>query len=189
MGIDSGVGFLQGFLQAGASTLGGVTPAMQHKDMLGLPTDRWRLVTDAVMGGKSRGDMRSETRDGRECVCLSGDVSTRNDGGFIQLALDLDDAIARRAADFSGIRLDVLGNGESYNLHLRTADLWLPWQSYRASFVTTSEWRSVQLPFTTFRPYKTGASLRPARLKRIGVVAIGRPFAAAICIAGLGFYN
>jgi hypothetical protein len=162
---------------------------MQNDDMFGLPTDRWRLMTDAVMGGVSRGELGIETRAGRECMCLRGDVSTRNNGGFIQLALDLEDAVASQAEDCRGIRLDVLGNGESYNLHLRTGDLWLPWQSYRASFATTPEWRSVHLPFAAFRPYKTGASLNLARLKRIGVVAIGRPFAAEICVAGVGFYH
>ncbi len=152
-------------------------------------TGAWRLVSDGVMGGVSTGTMRSEEREGRMSVCLAGNVSTANNGGFIQLALDIDAGFAARAADYDGVSLKVLGNGEKYNVHLRTSNLWLPWQSYRAEFVAGAEWASVRLPFAGFSPYKTGSELRPQKLKRIGVVAIGRDFTADICVADLAFYR
>ena len=152
-------------------------------------TGAWRLVSDGVMGGVSTGTMRSEEHEGRMSVCLAGNVSTANNGGFIQLALDVDAGFAARAADYDGVSLKVLGNGERYNVHLRSSDLWLPWQSYRAEFVAGAEWTSVRLPFAGFAPYKTGSELRPQRLKRIGVVAIGRDFTADICVADLAFYR
>ena len=55
--------------------------------------------------------------------------------------------------------IDVYGNDETYNLHLRTADLWLPWQSYRATFQAPASWQTVQLPFVEFSPYKTSKAL------------------------------
>lgn len=154
-----------------------------------LPDDGWSLVTDAVMGGMSSGRMTRQTRDGRACTCLSGDVRTENNGGFMQLALAVDVQFARLAKGYDGIRLDVLGNSEQYGLHLRTRDLWLPWQSYRAAFVTHSTWQTVWLPFSEFVPYRTDRPLRIDQLKRLAVVAIGRAFAADICVAGVALYR
>lgn len=167
----------------------GTTNSADEGGLLRFPADGWRLVTDGVMGGISAGSMRFEEREGRASVCLAGDVSTANNGGFIQLALDLDASIAERAGEYDGVSLQVLGNGESYNVHLRSSDLWLPWQSYRAGFVATAEWKTVRLPFSGFEPYKTGSDLRPRKLKRIGIVAIGRDFAADVCVSDLAFYR
>lgn len=160
-----------------------------QSDRLALPTAGWRLITDTVMGGVSQGRSWRDTVAGRDAVCLEGDVSTDNNGGFVQITLDLDSDTARRAAQYDGISLQVLGNGERYNLHLRTRDLWLPWQSFRAGFDSAATWHEVRLPFTTFEPYRTGASLRPERLQRIGVVAIGRDFDASVCVAEPAFYR
>ena len=171
------------------SGLGGAAQAMQANDEWVMPGKDWRLVTDGVMGGVSQGVLRVENRAGRECLRLSGAVSTDNNGGFIQLVLPIDDEVARLATEFDGIRIDVSGNGEPYNVHLRTADLWLPWQSYRASFETTKQWRRIDLPFQSFEPYRTATSMAVERLKRIGIVAIGRDFEADVCVAGLAFYR
>ena len=159
-----------------------------HAQRLQLPTDGWRLVTDGVMGGVSRGTMTTEEIGGRTCTALRGRVSTENNGGFIQIALDLEGPL-RTAEEYDGIQLDVLGNGETYNVHLRTSDLWLPWQSYRASFETSAEWSTLYLPFSSFEPYRTGARLRLERLRRIGVVAIGREFDADVCLSGVALYR
>lgn len=174
--------FLSLILLAGMAKAG----AMENAEFLELPSNGWRLVTDGVMGGVSRGTMTTEEIDGQTCIALRGRVSTENNGGFIQIALDLEGPL-RNAEGYDGIRLDVHGNGETYNIHLRTSDLWLPWQSYRASFETSSEWTSVFLPFSEFEPYKTGSALRLDRLRRIGIVAIGRDFDANVCIGEVAF--
>jgi len=158
-------------------------------DQFPVPADGWRLVTDGVMGGVSTGALRIGGHQADDAVCLSGSVSTANNGGFIQLALDIDPQTAGHAPAYEGVAFRVSGNGETYNMHLRSSDLWLPWQSYRASFVAGAEWTVVKLPFSAFEPYKTGAALRPERLKRIGIVAIGRDFAADVCVRNLAFYR
>ena len=84
--------------------------------------------------------------------------------------------------------LDVYGNDEVYNLHLRTADIRLPWQSYRASFTAPAGWHSVRLPFAEFEGYRISAPLDLERLERIGIVAIGRAFMADLCVASLALY-
>lgn len=149
----------------------------------------WRLVTDGVMGGRSSGSLLPEEYRGRRCLRLRGAVSTANNGGFVQAALDLAGEGALDASMHQGIALQVAGNGEEYNLHLRTPDLWLPWQSYRARFVAGQDWTEIRLPFSAFAAYRTRTGLRTDRLSRIGVVAIGRAFEADVCIGDLYFYG
>ena len=148
----------------------------------------WRMATDGVMGGISRGTITRDTIAGRDCLRMQGDVRLENNGGFIQLVLSMQGTAATDASGYTGIMMDVYGNDEAYNLHLRTDDLWLPWQSYRATFQAPAHWQTVQLPFSDFTPYKTSKTLDLGELERIGVVAIGRAFRADVCVARLGFY-
>ena len=89
----------------------------------------------------------------------------------------------------TGIQLDVFGNNQTYNLHLRTSDIQRPWESYRQGFAAPSSWTTVELPFSDFVPHRTERPLNIARLRRIGIVAIGREFTADISIADIRFYS
>jgi hypothetical protein len=150
---------------------------------------QWRLVTDGVMGGRSSGQLWRGALEGRAALCLRGNVSLENQGGFVQIALELAPSGVFDAGAYRGLWLVVRGNGESYNLHLRTADLWLPWQSYRAELTAGPQWQEVRLPFDAFTPYRVETPLDTRRLRRLGLVAIGRAFAADLCIAGIGLYE
>ena len=154
-----------------------------------LTLDNMRLVTDNVMGGVSNGILKRSAKNERDCLLLSGDVSTENNGGFIQAVLDINPDESKKLTMADGLTLKVLGNGEPYNIHLRTTNLWFPWQAYRATFETDSQWQHITIPFESFVPYKTSTSLRPEKIKRIAIVAIGRDFKAEICISELGFYQ
>jgi hypothetical protein len=149
----------------------------------------WRLVTDNVMGGISTGQLTIEAVDGRRCLRMTGDVQLDNNGGFVQAALDIRQDELGDMASYRGIMLEVHGNGEQYNVHLRTSNLWLPWQAYRSSFEAGSEWQTLYLPFSEFDGYRTSKALDVGKLKRIGIVAIGREFRADLCIGRLGFYK
>ena len=150
----------------------------------------WALVSDRVMGGVSAGCMTRETVAGRDAIRMTGGVSLENNGGFLQVALDLGDAGGEvDARDWTGIRLEVFGNDQIYNLHLRTSDIRRPWESYRQSFRAPATWTSVNLPFYGFIPHRTERPLNLARLRRIGIVAIGREFEADIAIADIRFYT
>ncbi len=153
---------------------------------LGTP---WRLVTDEVMGGVSAGALTRAEIDGRRALCLQGEVSLENNGGFVQAALDLAPDGYLDASTYTGIRLVVRGNGESYNLHLKTADVRLPWQSYRSTFRTGDEWGEIRLPFAGFEPHRIGTPLDTAGLRSLGLVAIGRTFTADFCVAEIGLYR
>lgn len=162
---------------------------MADEDLIVLRASAWRLVTDGVMGGVSEGTLTLSSRDDRSCSRLQGQVSTANNGGFIQMAQDLSAQDAAQLTAFAGVRVVLHGNDEPYNLHLRTADLSLPWQSYRVSVEAAARWQTLNIPFTDFSAYKTDATLRPERLRRLGLVAIGREFHADVCVAEAGFYR
>ena len=149
----------------------------------------WEMIADRVMGGVSRGAMARETVQGRAALRLRGSVSLENNGGFVQMALDLDpQGRAIDAGGWRGIEIEALGNGEQYNLHLRTADVLRPWQSYRQSFTTTPDWRTYQFSFAEFEPHRIDAPLDLRSLRRIGFVAIGREFDADLAISGIRFF-
>ncbi|WP_455212327.1 CIA30 family protein [Kaarinaea lacus] len=149
----------------------------------------WRLITDKVMGGASHGHLTMYRKEGRNCLRLLGDVSLNNNGGFIQAALDLVMEGNYDASHYAGLLLDVYGNNETYNIHLRTNDLSLPWQAYRQSFKAKTQWQTLRLPFTDFKAYGTDTLFNPDQLRRIGVVAIGKEFHADVCISFLAFYR
>ncbi len=149
----------------------------------------WRVMTDTVMGGVSSGRLVPTEVAGRPCLRLRGEVSLENNGGFVQASLDLSPAGTLDARDFHGIELDVYGNGERYNLHLRTLDTRIVWQSYRAGFMADPRWQTVRLPFSEFSPYRIDQPLDLQSLRRLGVVAIGRTMQADLCIARIVLYR
>ncbi len=149
----------------------------------------WRLITDSVMGGISKGQLTIDRIDNRDCLRLRGDVRLDNRGGFVQAALDVKGETTFDASHYQGVLLEVHGNDEVYNLHIRTEDVWLPWQSYRASFHAPVGWQTVRLPFSGFAGYRIGSALDLEHLERIGIVAIGRAFTADLCLARVGLYR
>jgi hypothetical protein len=150
----------------------------------------WQLFTDQVMGGVSIGAMTREIVAGRLAIRMRGDVSLENNGGFIQMALDLaPEAGAADASAWSGIELDFYGNDADYGAHLRTSDLARPWQSYRQTFRAAPEWQTTRLPFSGFGPHRTEIPLDLRRLRRMGLAAIGRAFSADLAVGGLRFFR
>lgn len=151
---------------------------------------RWRGVSDQVMGGVSVPSVTRAEIDGRLCLRLTGDVRLENNGGFIQATCDL--ANSGRPLDlsnFSGLRLTVRGNGERYCANLRTPDNIRPWQSYRAEFLAKPAWGSIVLPFTAFKPHRVKQPLDISRIRRIGLLAIGRAFHADLAVSKVSFYR
>lgn len=149
---------------------------------------KWRGVSDQVMGGLSEAVISRKQVGGRDSLHLTGDVRTENNGGFIQAALTLDES-GLDASSFTGVRITVRGNSESYSLHLRTPDTKRPWQSYRTQFVAGQEWQTLDLPFAGFAPYRIDTPMDTARIRRLGIVAIGRPFRADLAMSRIVFYR
>lgn len=154
------------------------------------PSSAWRGFSDRVMGGVSRETVSREVIDGQPCTRLTGDVRLDNNGGFIQMAMDLaPDGETLDASAFAGIALLVRGNGETYGAHLRTTDAARPWESYRATFCAEPLWRDIRIPFADFQPYRLSAPLDLTGLRRLGLVAIGRAFHADLAVATAALYR
>ena len=151
----------------------------------------WRFVTDGVMGGVSRGGLQFESEDGLGFARMTGDVSTANNGGFIQIRAGITFAgMADDGAGLTGIRLVTRGNGERYFIHIRTTSNRRPWHYYAASFEAGAAWQQVEIPFASFR-HSDGLSPAPPSpqdMISLGIVAYGRNHAADISVAELAFY-
>ncbi len=152
--------------------------------------DRWEYIADTVMGGVSEGRVQFITVDDQTVLKLSGTVSTKNNGGFIQARLPLQKALPESA---KGIWLKVRGNNQPYFVHLRTAGTLLPWQYYQAKFEVSDSWQVVRLPWSAFEPSEGFSSLLlrgtplADKVKSIAIVAFGRDHQADIEVAEIGY--
>ena len=148
----------------------------------------WAFFTDGVMGGLSQGKAIISNLDGVDCYHMTGNVTTENNGGFIQIRSQLKPTISTK--DYEGIYLKVFGNNEDYSIHLRTALTMAPWQYYKFSFKTNSEWLEIRAPFNEFKKSNAyqPANLIGQKIKTIGLVAGFRDFQADICLSEIGFY-
>jgi len=151
---------------------------------------RWEYVADTVMGGVSTGQVTQETIAGSQAMRLTGSVSLDNNGGFVQMAADLNrDGTPLDASTFTGIALEMIGNEELYDIRLRTNALTRPWQSFRTEVRVPAEWTTIRVPFSTIQAHKTEADFDPAGLRRIGIVAIGRVFQADVAVRAIRLYR
>jgi hypothetical protein len=139
------------------------------------------------MGGVSTGELLPHRHHDRACLHLTRNVSTANNGGSVQMALDTSMDQFGDMDRCAAVEITIAGKGESHNVHSRTVDLWLPRQSYRAEF--GAEWHTIRLPFADLEAYRTSEPLRVERLRRIGLVAIGRDFQTDLRLADMRFYD
>lgn len=154
---------------------------------LGTP---WRSFTDQVMGGRSTMQAQVLERAGRPALQFSADVTTANNGGFAQIAADLSqDGAGVDLSAFTTLELDVYGNGEAYDVHLRTAACRRPWQYYTQRFIAPPEWTRVRLPLSAFEPKSLDRVFEPENVLRIGLVAYGRDFRADLAVSRIAFVS
>ena len=152
----------------------------------------WRFVSDRVMGGVSNGGVKFTDEDGLFYAHMTGDVSTANNGGFIQFRAGLSLAgAASQDRHFRGVRLMVRGNDQDYFVHFRTLDSRRPQDYFAQSFRATSEWQMVELPFSLFKNSRRsyGDSLDPERIRSMGIVAYGRDHEADVAVATIEFFE
>ena len=93
-----------------------------------IQTGQWSYFADTVMGGVSEGTAVFESRGVDKTIRLTGEVSTANNGGFIQVRSSGPWELAEGK---TGIKLKVKGNGEQYYLHIRNSSTRLPWYYYQ----------------------------------------------------------
>ena len=151
-------------------------------------SQKWNFITDQVMGGVSTGKFVVEKIDGMMCYRMTGDVSTKNNGGFIQIRAKLSPEI--NSKDYDGIYVKVYGNEKNYNIHLRTGLTVAPWQYYSYTFVANRNWNKIKAPFQEFKKsnFYQPKSILGQNVKSVGLVAGFDDFKSDVCLAEIGFY-
>ena len=94
----------------------------------------WQYISDRTMGGISDGQAVLDKEGDIYFARLTGNVSTKNNGGFIQLRSTLTFInFDKKMINLKGVRLKVRGNGEVYHIFIRTSET----RSYRDYFAAT----------------------------------------------------
>lgn len=154
------------------------------------PQAKWRLINDRALGGASTGRIEFSEYDGRKCMHMTGSVSGRNNGGFIQTRLSL---LSRRkafdAGRFKGLKIRAKGNGKAYAVLLQTKDTRLRWQNYHAVFATDGKWQEIMVPFAKFTSTSLRNPLDITSIRSVAIAASGRDIQADIYLDEIAFYG
>jgi len=149
----------------------------------------WRGFSDRVMGGRSDAEMELSTIDGKNCARLSGTVTRKSNGGFIQMALAFGDRnAALDGSAYSGIELLLYGNGEDYNVHVRTTDCGWYDESYRKTIFVEPKWQRLRIAWDEFEPNGLSVPLNSSGINRIAVLGWMREFKADVALAEISLY-
>ena len=144
----------------------------------------WDCFSDQVMGGLSEGKASIESSEGVKFFRLEGNVSTENNGGFIQCRANVN----LKTKDISGVRIKIKGNGDEYYVHLRVPRM-LPWNYYSAKFYASEDWQIIDLPLSSFEYSRNPSKkFKSSKISTIGIVAFGKDFYAEVDLAQLEIY-
>ena len=152
-----------------------------------IESGRWIYFADNVMGGISEGSSEYVKVASGKAIRLYGEVSTKNNGGFIQVRMPYS---IDQLEKYKGIKIKMKGNGDEYFLHLRNRSSRLPWQYYQASFKSEPTWKEVNIPFEQFKRSSNfmKSVFDPSSIKTIGIVAYGKDHTADVMVSQLEFY-
>ena len=149
---------------------------------------KWKFISDQVMGGISSGKVEFFNENNNLYARLTGNVSTENKGGFIQIRRKLEKS-SLEGTKF--IEITAKGNNQNYFIHLRTSGTLLPWQYYQISFKVVNDFKIFKLPINEFKRSSVFLSkqINPKNITSIGVVAFGRDHSADIYIKEINFID
>ena len=150
---------------------------------------KWVFFTDRVMGGVSSGKLEIGSEDGSKFYRMTGNVSTANNGGFIQFQADLSN-ISNTEEVFNGIKIKVRGNNENYQIFIRTNLTVLPWQYYSSEFYASNQWKEIELPFSSFKRsnFYQPKNINNTDIRTLGIVAYGKDYSADLNVGLIEFY-
>ena len=147
----------------------------------------WTYFADTVMGGVSTGTASIQNLPKGRAIHLKGNVSTKNNGGFIQVRTNVEEGLTKNS---EGVSLMVKGNEDTYFIHLRVSGSFVPWHYYQQKFYAPNQWTEIKLPFSNFK--RSSRMLRKSlditKITTLGVVAYGKDYEAEIWITSLDFY-
>ena len=140
------------------------------------------------MGGVSQGRVVFKEDQGEQYAHMTGQVSTENNGGFIQLRK----AIPKKTIDTAtGAYLKVRGNGQQYlSAPAHQSAPCCPGSTIKQASLQQTSGRSLKCPSQTSPAQGSWLSdaVKPKSIRSIGIVAFGREHSADIQIAEIGFY-
>ena len=148
----------------------------------------WKFISDQVMGGISSGEFKIELIENIKCYRMTGEVSTKNNGGFIQIRTYLKPEVEGKK--YEGMYFKVYGNNNNYSLHLRSDLTFAPWQYYGYSFFAPNKWMKIKAPLKDFKKsnFYQPKNIRGQNIKSVGLVAGFDNFRSDICLSEIGFY-
>ena len=148
----------------------------------------WSFITDGVMGGLSEGNAKLDNIDNVPCYRMTGNVTTENNGGFIQIRALIKPKI--NLNDYEGIFAYIYGNNKNYNIFIRTPQTVAPWQYYSYKFLSTNKWTEIRAPFSEFKKsnFYQPKSILGQNIISVGLVAGFDDFKSDICLGEIGFY-
>ena len=150
--------------------------------------EKWQFITDKVMGGVSSGKVEFININNNLYARMTGNVSTENKGGFIQVRRKLE-KINLEGSNF--IEIIAKGNNQNYFIHLRTSGTFLPWQYYQISFKVLNNFKKFKLPINEFKrsSFLLSKNINTKNITSIGIVAFGRDHSADIYIKEINFID
>ena len=150
--------------------------------------EKWKFFTDDVMGGRSSGESTIAEYKEKKCYRMTGNVTTKNNGGFIQMRVEIIPPLL--SFKYAGVYLNAFGNNHQYAIHIRTPLTIAPWQYYTSSFLLKDQWTDIKLPFVNFKKsnFYQPKSLLFHQIKTVGIVAAFDDFYADIAVSEIGFY-
>ena len=165
------------------------------KDQISIPFTEenakyWQYISDQTMGGVSDGQAVLEKDGDMFFARLTGNVSTANNGGFIQIRTTFSFVdLINNNKNLLGVRLNTKGNGETYHIFIRTSEDRSYRDFYSATFTANDDWEIVDLPFSKFQHRYLNKSLDGNDIRTFGIVAYGRNFYSDISVSEITFYD
>ena len=148
--------------------------------------EKWFFVSDNVMGGVSSGKVFFNSKDDENYAYMSGNVSTKNNGGFIQIRRKLNNINLSKS---QYIKVIAKGNNQKYFVHIRTTGTIFPWQYYQLDFNVEEDYKVIKLPIKEFK--RSGSflskTINSKNITSIGLVAFGRNHLAKLYIKEIEF--
>ena len=150
----------------------------------------WQYISDQTMGGVSDGQAILDKDGDMIFARLTGNVSTANNGGFIQIRTNFSFVdLINTNKDLKGVLLNTKGNGETYHIFIRTSEDRSYRDFYSATFITNDNWEIVDLPFSKFKHRYSNRSLDGNDIRTFGIVAYGRNFYSDVSVSEISFYD
>lgn len=150
--------------------------------------NQWQITNDDVMGGLSQGHVQLDN----QAFVFSGTISTENNGGFTSTFTP----IVKLAQNIKTIRIQVKGDGNPYQLRVRTKLMGFD-LAYKVDFMTTANAiATLNFNFTdfkaTFRGRMIGNApiLKPYEITHLGfLISAKKPKKFALSVLSVDFLH